>query len=742
MAHPLSRDLAADVHEVKPVQPDRTLAVPKLIPLAPEHVLPDEKEDLEEEEPEKEEDPEEDPEEEELEEEDMDIDGNNEMDGPKLIHPDEVVEDALMPLDVEPDTSSDPKPEVEAATVGTIRQIEQDDVRAENKRLRMMLESAKECIREERPNEAVDVLDAFRETPPPEPIMPPKRMSQAVIKKLIADKEAEAIAADCATKGDAGGARGPTSGTGGSAWHQLSVNVLLLAEEIQRMKRELWNLKVKDYNIFAYTQRFNELALLCTTMVDLERKKIEAYIRGLSKNIKGDLVRFNELALLCTTMVDLERKKIEAYIRGLSKNIKGDVTSSKPANINEAVRMAYALMEQRVQARAKKEAEGKKRKGKAMATGANTQLILTCYECGERGHTRNRCPKKNNQQAGEARARAYVMKEGDQNQGPNVVTKKHLKDVPMIHDFPEVFPDDLLGIPPPRKRLCCAPILALLKGTKDFMVYCDSSLKGYGVVLTQREKFVAYASRQLKTREENYTTHDLELSVVVFALRLSRTLSGYDSIWVLVDRLIKSAYFLPMKQTDRTEKLTQLYLKEIVCRHGVPISIISDKDSQFASEFWSYHISIKAAPFEALYRQKYRSPVCWSEVGDNQLMGPKMIRGTTKKIVQVKNRLLAARSRRKSYADVRRMSLEFSVGDKVMLKFFPWKGNFHKNSEGSITPFHVSNLKKCLADENLVISLDEIRLDDKLHFIDEPLEIMDRDVKQLKQSRIPIVKAR
>nr|GEX30899.1 retrotransposon protein, putative, Ty3-gypsy subclass [Tanacetum cinerariifolium] len=124
-----------------------------------------------------------------------------------------------------------------------------------------------------------------------------------------------------------------------------------------------------------------------------------------------------------------------------------------------------------------------------------------------------------------------------------------------------------------------------------------------------------------------------------FIVGLPRTPSGYDSIWVIVDRLTKSAHFLPVKMTDSMEKLTQLYLKEIVCRHRVPMSIISDRDSKFTS---SSYASIKAAPFEALYGQKCRPPVCWSEVGDNQLTGPELIHETNEKIVQIKNRLLTA----------------------------------------------------------------------------------------------------
>ncbi|GJZ87323.1 putative reverse transcriptase domain-containing protein [Tanacetum coccineum] len=248
------------------------------------------------------------------------------------------------------------------------------------------------------------------------------------------------------------------------------------------------------------------------------------------------------------------------------------------------------------------------------------------------------------------------------------------------------------------------------------------------------------------------------------------------------------------------ETLTRLYIKEIVSRHGVPISIISDRDSHFTSRFWqslqsalgtqldmsttyhpetdgqsertiqtlkdmlracvidfgkgwerhlpllefsynnSYHASIKATRFEALY-------------------------------VQIRQRLQAARDRQRSYANVRRTPLEFQVGDRVMLKVSPRKGVIRLEKRGKLNPqyigpfkilerigpmayklelpeelsnvhntFYVSDLKKCLSDESLVIPMKELRLDDKLNFVEEPVEIMDREVKQLKQSRIPIVK--
>ncbi|GJS68398.1 putative reverse transcriptase domain-containing protein [Tanacetum coccineum] len=275
----------------------------------------------------------------------------------------------------------------------------------------------------------------------------------------------------------------------------------------------------------------------------------------------------------------------------------------------------------------------------------------------------------------------------------------------------------------------------------------------------------------------------LENITMDFITKLPKMTSGQDTIW-----------------------------KEVVSRHGVPVLIISDRDSKFTSHFWkslnealgtqldistayhpqtdgqsertiqtledmlracvmdfgkgwdrhlpliefsynnSYHTSIKAAPFEALYGRKCRSPICWVEVGDAQLTGPKIVRETTEKIIQIKHHLQALRDRQRSYANKRRKPLEFQVGDKVMLKVSPWKGVIRFGKRGKLNPryigpfkilakvgmvayrlelpeklsrvhstFHVSNLKKCLSDEQLTISLDEIHVDNKLNFIEEPV---------------------
>ncbi|GJY23678.1 hypothetical protein Tco_0397336 [Tanacetum coccineum] len=217
-----------------------------------------------------------------------------------------------------------------------------------------------------------------------------------------------------------------------------------------------------------------------------------------------------------------------------------------------------------------------------------------------------------------------------------------------------------------------------------------------------------------------------------------------------------------MRETDSMEKLARMYLKEVVMRHGIPVSVICDRDP-----------SIKAAPFEALYGRNCHSPICWAEVGQVQLTGPEMVQETTEKVIQIKQRMQASHDRQKSYAHLKRKPMKFQVGDIVMLKVSPWKGVVRFGKRGKLNPryvgpfkvlekdgsvayklelpqelsrvhntFHVSNLKKCYSDEPLAVTLEGLHMDDKLHFVEEHIEIIDREVKRLKQSRIPIVKVR
>ncbi|GJS37084.1 hypothetical protein Tco_0535466 [Tanacetum coccineum] len=171
--------------------------------------------------------------------------------------------------------------------------------------------------------------------------------------------------------------------------------------------------------------------------------------------------------------------------------------------------------------------------------------------------------------------------------------------------------------------------------------------------------------------------------------------------------------------------------------------------------------------------RKCRSPILWAKVGEGQLIGPQLVQETIEKISKIKDRLKAARDRQKSHADQRRKPLEFSVGDHVLLKVLPWKGVVRFGKKGKLAPryvgpfeitkrigpvayrlrlpqelngvhdtLHVSNLKKCLADPTLQIPLDKIQVDAKLNFVEEQVEILEREFKKLKRSRIAIVKVR
>nr|GEV28509.1 hypothetical protein [Tanacetum cinerariifolium] len=534
------------------------------------------------------------------------------------------------------------------------------------------------------------------------------------------------------------------------------------------------------------------------------------------------------------------------------------------------------------------------------AAVGNLQRIV-CYECGRPGHFRKDFPKMRSQNRGnqtrnktggnDVTTKAYAIGGGGTNPDSNVVTSTFLLNncyAFMLFDsradrsFLSTTFSALLDVVPFTLNTSYAVELAdgrvsetniILRAKIEAIKDWESpktpteihQFLGLGVVLMQKEKSIAYASRQLKVHEKNYTTHDLKLGLNLpkqilnaqseakkeenftnedlhgminkLKSRADRTLclnnrrwilcfsdlrvlftheshkskysihpgsdkmyqdlknlywwpnmkaeiatyvskcltcakvkiehqmtsGGRDTIWVIVDRLTKSAYFLPIREDDTLEKLTRQYLKEVVSKHEVPVSIISDRDGRFTLHFWkslnkalsthldmsttyhpetdgqsertiqtledmlracvldfgkgwdkhlplveflynnSYHTSIKAAPFEALYGRKCRSPICWAKGN----MNPHYIRPF------------------KILAKVRTIAYRLGLLEQL--------SRVHST-------FHVSKLKKCIADEPLAIPPDEIQVDDKLNFIEEPIEIMDREVKRLKQSHILIVK--
>ncbi|GJV18922.1 putative reverse transcriptase domain-containing protein [Tanacetum coccineum] len=264
-----------------------------------------------------------------------------------------------------------------------------------------------------------------------------------------------------------------------------------------------------------------------------------------------------------------------------------------------------------------------------------------------------------------------------------------------------------------KQKLCSAPILALPEGSEDFITYCDASKKGLGAVLMQREKVISYASRQLKIHEKNYTTHDLELGAVVFALKIWRHYLRQRRLvrgaLVLYDCDIRyqpweemSLLMLCAERRDhqaiRTEKLETctdgpyaqwrrwyLYddLRTVImrrvpqnrsipihrfrrkCYHGRKEAIlVANMKADIATPMFCKCLTVlRSRP-----NIRDKRPVCWAEVGEVQLTGPEIVQETTEKIIQVKQTMQAAHDRQKSYADLKRKPMEFGLEFKVMLK--------------------------------------------------------------------------
>ncbi|GJX81128.1 putative reverse transcriptase domain-containing protein [Tanacetum coccineum] len=363
-----------------------------------------------------------------------------------------------------------------------------------------------------------------------------------------------------------------------------------------------------------------------------------------------------------------------------------------------------------------------------------------------------------------------------------------------------------------KQKLCSAPILALPEGSENSMVYCDASHKGLGAVLMQKEKVIAYASRQIKVHEKNYTTRDLELGAVVFALKMWRhylyeLLSDYDyeiryhpgKANMVADALSRKERFKPLREKIRGTSSTRLAgminklepradrtpclnnwswipcfgdLRALIMHesHKSKYSIHPGSDKIYQdlkklywwpnmkAEIATYvskcltcaktttgqdviWVIIDVSPSFLLFRpmredhtlREVDKTIPLTEVGDSQLTGPEIIHETTEKIVQIKSRIQAIRDRQKSYADGKLNSRY--IGPFKIIAKVGTVASRHEHPEPLSrvhSTFHVSKLKKCMADEPLAIPLDEIQVDDKLHFIEEPVEIMNREVKRLK----------
>ena len=316
-----------------------------------------------------------------------------------------------------------------------------------------------------------------------------------------------------------------------------------------------------------------------------------------------------------------------------------------------------------------------------------------------------------------------------------------------------------------------------------------------------------------------------------FVTGLPNTSRGCDVIWVIVDRLTKSAHFIPINISYPVSKLAEIYTNVIVKLHGVPLCIVSDRDPRFTSEFWkslqealgsklrlssayhpqtdgqtertiqsledllracileqggswdthlplveftynnSYHSSIGMAPFEALYGRRCRTPLCWHESGESVVLGPEIVRETTKTVKMIRDKMKISQNRQKSYHDKRRKDLEFQEGDHVFLRVTPTTGVGRALKAKKLTPrfigpyqitsrvgkvayrvalppnlsnlhdvFHVSQLRKYIPDPSHVIQMDDIQVRDNLTVETMPLRIEGRETKSLRGKEIDLVK--
>ncbi|XP_040945820.1 uncharacterized protein, partial [Gossypium hirsutum] len=316
-----------------------------------------------------------------------------------------------------------------------------------------------------------------------------------------------------------------------------------------------------------------------------------------------------------------------------------------------------------------------------------------------------------------------------------------------------------------------------------------------------------------------------------FVTGLPLSVSKKNVIWVIVDRLTKSAHFIAVRTDWSLQKLAEVYIREVVRLHGILVSIISDRDPRFTSRFWkqlheslgtrlsfstafhpqtdgqserviqiledmlracvidfdsgwerylpltefvynnSFQSSIQMAPYEALYGRRCRSPICLTELRERKVIGPELIQETEETVKKIKDRLKAAFVRQKSYADLKRRDIEYSVGHKVFLKVSPWKKILRFGRKGKLSPrfigpyeiverigpvayrlalppelqkihdvFHVSMLRRYRSDPSHVIPTEDIELRSDLTYEEEPVQILAREVKELRNKRVPLVK--
>ncbi|GJR35822.1 putative reverse transcriptase domain-containing protein [Tanacetum coccineum] len=515
-------------------------------------------------------------------------------------------------------------------------------------------------------------------------------------------------------------------------------------------------------------------------------------------DLKTYVRRFQELATLCPTMVLDSEKMMEVFIGGLPQSIEGKFTASKLQTLEEAINIAQRLMDQVGHLT-------KNCRNKGPATGSNLlRVIVTCHAYVEKGHYASQCRKTTNNNA-QGRAYMLTDRNAHQDSNIVMGFPENLHGLPPISQVEFQIDLTLRTTHVARApyRLAPSEMQELSDQLQGLSVYSKIDLRsGYHQLRVRDEDIPKTA---FKKRHGHYESQVMPFGLTntpaVFMDLMNRVCKPYLDKFIIVsidDILIyshnKEEHANHLRIILELLKKEKLYAKFSKCDFWIRImqflGHLIDSQGLHVDPAKIEAVKNRASPTTPIeipqflglagYYQRFikhfskiaKSPIYWAEVRDVQLTGPEIIHETTKKILQIRQCLQAVRDQQRSYANVRRKPLEFQVGDRVMLKVSPRKGVIRFGKQGKLNPqyigpfkilkwigpvaykleipeelsnvhstFHVSSLKKCLSDESLVIPMKELRLVDILNFVEE-LQIMDREVKLLKQSHIPIVKVR
>ncbi|GKB00007.1 putative reverse transcriptase domain-containing protein [Tanacetum coccineum] len=588
------------------------------------------------------------------------------------------------------------------------------------------------------------------------------------------------------------------------------------------MEEELYNLIVKGNDLKPYVRRFQELMVLCPNMVPNNDKLLEAFIRGLPRSIEGNVTAskpqtLEEAINIAKRLIDQVTKHAPMQVSSDNKRKFDDRrTFNNSSRSNNNYRNTNNHYNNRQQQNRRQEAgrayavtPSEKRKNcqnKKPSTRSN-QLPVTvvCHACGEKGHYTNQCRKTNIN----AQGRAYMLKDRNAQQDPNVVTgmfllNQHL--VKVLFDsgadrsfisislasklkIPSITIDTFYDIEMADGNLvstntvikgCTLTLLnqpfkidlmPIKLGSFDVVIGMDWLSKYHAKILCD-EKVVhipingeTLIIRVMEKKSDEKKLEDIPVvkefldvfledlpGILPVRQELSNQLQELtDRGFILPSTLPWGAPVLFVKKKDGSFIMCNDYreLNKLTIKNRYPLPRIDDLFDQLQGSVYSkidLRSSIKAAPFEELYRRKCRSPVCWAEVGDSQLTRPGIIQETTEKIVQFRQRLQAARDQQRSYANIRPKPLQFQVGNRVMLKVSPevfFRIRINRESLIHDTLDHskfLNDWPSGIRLELLKVKTSTSKLDDKLNFV-ENRRVLDREIQRhAKRSRIPIIK--